>query len=148
VVDPHHPYCEQQFPNVDPKQVVVLPQLPSLLIESVAVGLLLVVEVVDLVDDVVVGVADLVDDVVEEVVDFVDDVVVEVVDFVDEVVAEVEDLVDDVVDLVENVVDVVDDEELIDHVKTRKRYIRMIELLTIQCHKFRSQAGSPCRSAK
>jgi len=126
VVDPHHPYCEQQFPNVDPKQVVVLPQLPSLLIESVAVGLLLVVEVVDLVDD----------------------VVVEVVDFVDEVVAEVEDLVDDVVDLVENVVDVVDDEELIDHVKTRKRYIRMIELLTIQCHKFRSQAGSPCRSAK
>ena len=30
-VDPHHPYCEQQFPNEEPLQVkpFVPPQLPS-----------------------------------------------------------------------------------------------------------------------
>jgi hypothetical protein len=32
---PHQPYCEQQFPNVEPTQVIVAPQDPSTLIDLV-----------------------------------------------------------------------------------------------------------------
>lgn len=94
-VEPHQPYCEQQFPNVEPMQVIVLLQVPSVLIvlaaEVVEEGLDEVVE--DFTDELVGR-----DVVLEECI--VLDVRPEVVDdwsaVVDERVDEVDDLIEDV----------------------------------------------------
>jgi hypothetical protein len=54
-VDPHQPYCEQQFPNAEPWQVVVTPQEASVLTVRLTAGLVevLVLEVdVDVLRDV------------------------------------------------------------------------------------------------
>lgn len=112
-VEPHQPYCEQQFPNVEPMQVIVLLQVPSVLI---ALAAEVVVEAFDEVVEV------FADELVETIVL---DVRTEVVDgwvtVVDERVDEVDDLIEDVEDLILVEEDFVLEDSIVDELMIDER---------------------------